>query len=124
MRISGTSEEIAASASGDVYDDGYLRVEHQHFYLAFAGKSIHLPRAEFLMISRLVHSMERVVSPRELWGAAWGPQKPFNSMVLHVYMHRLRNRLAPYELQVDTVVNAGYRLRRSFAKRISQQSIR
>jgi len=94
----------------DVYDDGYLRVEHRNYYLACAGQSIYLPRTEFLMLSRLVRSMERVVSAPELWQAAWGAEKPFNPESLHVYIYRLRNRLLLCRLQVDTVVNVGYRL--------------
>jgi len=94
----------------DVYDDGYLRVEHANYYLACAGQSIYLPRTEFLLISRLVRSIERVVSSEDLWRYAWGDGKPLNSESLHVYIYRLRNKLLPYKLQIDTLVNVGYRL--------------
>ncbi len=98
------------TSADDVYDDGYLRVEHGNYFLACAGKSIYLPRTEFLILSRLVRSIERVVSAVELWQCAWGADKPFNSESLHVYIYRLRNKLLPHRLQVDTVVNVGYRL--------------
>lgn len=29
---------------------------------------------------------------------------------LHVYIYRLRAKLLPYNLQIDTLVNVGYRL--------------
>ena len=96
--------------SEDVYDDGYLRVEHGHYYLECAGQSIHLPRTEFLFVSRLVRSIERVVTAEELWRSAWGEEKPLNSESLHVYIYRLRNKLVPYHIQIDTLVNVGYRL--------------
>jgi DNA-binding response OmpR family regulator len=32
----------------------------------------------------------------------------FSSM--HVYIYRLRHKLLPYNLQIDTLVNVGYRL--------------
>ena len=98
------------SSAHDVYDDGYLRVEHRNYYMACAGQSIFLPRSEFLIISRLVRSIERVVSAEELWRSAWSDEKPFNSESLHVYIYRLRNKLMPHKLRVDTVVNVGYRL--------------
>lgn len=101
---------IQDQSSDDVYDDGYLRVEHQHYYLACAGQSIYLPRTEFLLLSRLVRSIERVVSAEDLWRSAWGNDKPLNSESLHVYIYRLRNKLLPYKLQIDTLVNVGYRL--------------
>jgi len=104
-----TNREAQTPSADDVYDDGYLRVEHRNYFMACAGQSIFLPRSEFLIISRLVRSIERVVSAEELWRSAWGGEKPFNSESLHVYIYRLRNKLMPHNLRVDTVVN-GYRL--------------
>jgi len=94
----------------DVYDDGYLRVEHENYYLACGGDPIYLPRVEFLLMSRLSRSINRVVRSDDLWRAAWENSKPLNCASLHVYIHRLRAKLAPYSLQIDTVVNVGYRL--------------
>ena len=97
----------------DVYDDGYLRVEHENFYLTCGGEPLYLPRVEFLLMSRLSRSLNRVVRSEELWRAAWENNKPLNSASLHVYIHRLRTKLAPYRLQIDTVINVGYRLLRA-----------
>lgn len=94
----------------DVYDDGYLRVEHKTYYVSCAGNSIRLPRTEFLIFSRLVRSPERIVTAEELWEYAWGSEKPLNTESLHVYIYRLRNKLVPYNLSIDTMVNVGYRL--------------
>lgn len=105
-----TPDHSLNQVSEDVYDDGYLRVEHQNYYLACAGQSLYLPRTEFLLISRLVRSIERAVSAEDLWRSAWGDIKPLNPESLHVYIYRLRNKLLPYQLHIDTVVNVGYRL--------------
>jgi len=94
----------------EVYDDGYLRIEHQNYYLTCEGQPVYLPRVEFLLISRLSRSIERVVSSEELWRAAWGDDKPLNCGSLHVYIHRLRNKLRRYNLKIDALVNVGYRL--------------
>jgi DNA-binding response OmpR family regulator len=94
----------------EVYDDGYLRIEHQNYYLTCDGRPVYLPRVEFLLISRLSRSIERVVTSEDLWCAAWGDDKPLNCGSLHVYVHRLRNKLRPYDLQIDVLVNVGYRL--------------
>lgn len=98
------------SPSEDVYDDGYLRVEHKNYYVSCAGHSLRLPRTEFLIFSRLVRSPERIVTAEELWEHAWGSVKPLNSESLHVYIYRLRSKINPYELSIDTMVNVGYRL--------------
>jgi len=96
--------------SDDVYDDGFLRVEHKNYYVACGGQSIKLPRTEFLIFSRLARSPERIVSAEELWEYAWGNDKPLNTESLHVYIYRLRIKLLPYNLRIDTMVNVGYRL--------------
>jgi DNA-binding response OmpR family regulator len=94
----------------DAYDDGYLRIEHQNYYLTCGGQPVYLPRVEFLLISRLARSIERVVASEDLWRAAWGDDKPLNCGSLHVYVHRLRTKLHPYHLRIDALVNVGYRL--------------
>ena len=97
----------------DVFDDGYLRIEHANYYLACDGQPLYLPRVEFLLMSRLARSIGRVVASEDLWRAAWGDQKPLNCSSLHVYIHRLRTKLRPYDLQIDVLVNVGYRLVRA-----------
>ncbi len=94
----------------DVYDDGYLRLEHKNYYVACNGKTISLPRTEFLILSRLLRMPERIVSSQDLWRYAWGDTKPLNTESLHVYIYRLRHKLAPYQVRIDTMVNVGYRL--------------
>ena len=97
-------------STDDVYDDGYLRVEHKSYYVSCSGNPIKLPRTEFLIFSRLVRSPERIVTAVDLWEYAWGNSKPLNTESLHVYIYRLRNKLLPFHLTIDTMVNVGYRL--------------
>lgn len=105
-----TELRIANELPGDVYDDGYLRVEHRNYYVACDGVSLKLPRTEFLIFSRLVHTPNRIVTSDELWSSVWGTNKPLNSESLHVYIYRLRAKLAEFGLQIETMVNVGYRL--------------
>ncbi|MBC7796667.1 MAG: helix-turn-helix domain-containing protein [Pyrinomonadaceae bacterium] len=102
---------IKLSTDADsVYDDGFLRVEHDNYYVACAGANIKLPRAEFLIISRLVKTPERFVASEELWQYAWNERKPFNGVSLHVYMYRLRKKFEPFNIKIETMVNVGYRI--------------
>ena len=105
-----TELRTANQLPDDVYDDGYLRVEHRNYYVACNGVSLKLPRTEFLIFSRLVHTPNRIVTSDELWISAWGTNKPLNSESLHVYIYRLRAKLAEFGLQIETMVNVGYRL--------------
>lgn len=105
-----THKMFPAQGSDDVYDDGYLRVEHKNYYVACGGQALKLPRTEFLIFSRLAHAPDRIVTVEELWEHAWGTAKPVNTESLHVYIYRLRNKLTPYNVRIDTMVNVGYRL--------------
>lgn len=105
-----SNRELEKSSIQDVYDDGYLRVEHENYYLACNGRPIYLPRTEFLLISRLVRSVGRVVAAEDLWRSARDSDKPFNAESLHVFMYRLRRKLLAHQVRIDTVVNVGYRL--------------
>lgn len=96
--------------SNDVYDDGYLRIEHRNYYAACGGVPLKLPRTEFLIFSRLARTPNRIVTADELWSSVWGTNKPLNSESLHVYIYRLRAKLADFGLQIETMVNVGYRL--------------
>ena len=103
-------ESQMQQVADDVYDDGYLRVEHDKYYVACGGQSLKLARTEFLILSRLARSPERIVTAEELWEYAWGSDKPVNTESLHVYIYRLRNKLAASKISIDTMVNVGYRL--------------
>jgi two-component system alkaline phosphatase synthesis response regulator PhoP len=103
-------EKETPQVAEDVYDDGYLRVEHRNYYVACGGQSLKLPRTEFLILSRLARSPERIVTAEELWEYAWGNDKPVNMESLHVYIYRLRNKLTASKISIDTMVNVGYRL--------------
>ncbi len=111
VELTSRPRAIASSdAEENVYDDGYLRIEHDNYYIACGGRSIQLPLKEFLILSRLARNPQRIVPSEEIWRHAWGSDIPFNSESLHVHIYRLRRKLEPYGLQIETMVNVGYRL--------------
>ena len=100
----------AIGIEAGVYDDGHLRVEHDNYYVSCGGRALSFRRAEFLLLSRLARNAERVVRAEELWRHAWGNGKPYNPESLHVHVYRLRAKLAPHGVRIETMVNVGYRL--------------
>ena len=97
----------------DTFDDGFLRVEHRNYYVACGGTPLKLPRTEFLIFSRLARTPNRIVTSEDLWSSVWRGDKPLNSESLHVYIYRLRAKLSEFGLQIETMVNVGYRLNTS-----------
>ncbi|HWC76772.1 MAG TPA: winged helix-turn-helix domain-containing protein [Blastocatellia bacterium] len=96
--------------SANVYDDGYLRVEHDNHYVACGGRYVPLSHKEFLVLSRIVLSAGRIVPSEEIWLYAWGTDVPFNPRSLRVYVYRLRQQLDPLGVRIDSMVRVGYRL--------------
>ena len=83
----------------EVYDDGYLRVEHKRYFVACKETQIALSKTEFRLFSRMARSMDRVVRAVELWEHAWGLQKPLNNESLHVTMCRVRRKFEAYRFK-------------------------
>jgi len=76
----------------------------------YLNVALKLPRTEFLIFSRLVRTPDRIVTSDDLWTCVWATNKPLNSESLHVYIYRLRAKLAEFGLQIETMVNVGYRV--------------
>jgi DNA-binding response OmpR family regulator len=104
------SSLVTRHSSLEVYDDGCLRVEYEDYYVACEGQALRFRRAEFLLLSRLAQSVGRVVRAEELWQYVWGESKPYNAESLHVHVYRVRNKLSPFGVRIETMVNVGYRL--------------
>ncbi len=107
----GPSERL--QQEGDVFDDGYLHVEHDRYYVACSGRPIfNLSRKEFLILSRLARGNGRVVTKEEIWGCAWGDAE-FNYNTFRVHIASLRRKISPFGLDIAAVVHVGYRIARS-----------
>lgn len=106
----GQGIAVVETDDDNIYDDGFLRVEHKNYYAACGGHAIKLPRTEFLIFSRLTRTPDRIVTAEDLWTSVWGSNKPLNSESLHVYIYRLRAKLSDFGLHIETMVNVGYRL--------------
>jgi DNA-binding response OmpR family regulator len=55
----------------DVYDDGFLRIEHNSYYVSCNGTSLFLPRKEFSILSRLARNVDRTVPTQIPRGCVW-----------------------------------------------------
>ena len=110
-------KSIVQNGQPDVYDDGHLRVEHDNYSVAVNGHAVNFSRAEFLIVSRLAKTPERVVSAEELWQVAWGERKPYNPVSLRVHVYRVRAKLEPFGLKIETMIGVGYRLQRNDERR-------
>jgi DNA-binding response OmpR family regulator len=104
-------KEQQSDGCNDVYEDGCLRIEHNSYYIACDGRTIRLARKDFLILSRLARSPERIVSSQDIWRYAWGEAAVFNPRSLHVHIHKIRHLLAPFCVKIETLSHVGYCLK-------------
>jgi DNA-binding response OmpR family regulator len=102
------SQEANVASEPDVYDDGFLRIEHNSYYVSCNGTSLFLPRKEFLILSRLARNVDRVVLTQALWEYAWSKLEPYNAATLRVYIHHLRQKLQPFGISIKSLISVGY----------------
>ena len=94
QELTRVEQENLIHTAEDIYDDGFLRVEHKNYYVACGGSPLKLPRTEFLIFSRLARTPNRIVTTDDLWSSVWAGNKPLNTESLHVYIYRLRAYVA------------------------------
>jgi DNA-binding response OmpR family regulator len=97
----------------DVYDDGLLRIEHKKFHIELQNNPVRMGRSEFLIVSLMAQNAERYVSPEAMWQHVWEGRKPFNFESLKVIICRLRRRIEPFGMRIETMPNIGYKLMRA-----------
>jgi DNA-binding response OmpR family regulator len=102
------SKAANMTSEPDVYDDGFLRIEHHSYYVSCNGTSLFLPRKEFLILSRLARNVDRIVPTQALWEYVWGGHEPCNAATLRVYVYHLRKKLLPFGLNIKTLISVGY----------------
>jgi len=92
----------------EIYDDGYLRFEHDKLYLSFGGKPVHkLSPTDFKIISRLLRAPGCPVPGRDIWQFARGHNE-YNGASLRAHLTYLRHKLSPYGVNIVFKVGYGY----------------
>ena len=104
------TQGVHAQVNADVgiYADSCLRVEHRRYFVSVKGKPLKLSRTEFKIISCLVSNIDNVVRLDALWSAAWDPNKAMSRKSIQVFISRVRSKLSPFGLRIDSVVDLGY----------------
>jgi len=96
--------------TAEIYDDGFLRVEHRNYFVACGQKLVKLARAEFLIFSILSKNANRFIESREIWHYVWQDERAFNPESLKVNIYNLRRHFAPFEITITTMAKVGYML--------------
>jgi DNA-binding response OmpR family regulator len=107
MRQNPIRTEII-QADADFYDDGYLRIEHNSYYVTFGGQVLYLPPKEFLIFSGLSRTIGRFVPSEKLWRYVWPESEDFNPAALRVHICGLRRKIMPMGMNIKSMASIGY----------------
>jgi DNA-binding response OmpR family regulator len=104
--VQPTNEKYSNQAN--VYDDSCLHIEHKRYLFTVKGTQVVLSKTEFRVLSRLIRGIDSVVAFEELWDYAWGRDRSIKRKNIHVLISKVRRKLAPFGVRVDSVVGVGY----------------
>lgn len=113
MRVALRHRGTALQAAITHYEHDGLLVDVVAHRVGVDGQDIHLTPTEFKLLARLVRSVGRVVTHRQLLADVWGPEFTEHTHYLRLYMGQLRAKLEadpadPRRLLTEPGV--GYRL--------------
>jgi len=90
--------------------DGLL-VDMEAHKVSVDGEEVELTATEFKLLSELVHRQGRVHTRDQLLNRVWGYEFEGYARTVDTHIRRLRQKLGPYAVFVETVRGVGYRFR-------------
>ena len=102
------SVTLNRSAPDDTYSDSCLVIERRRYFASINGVPLRLTKTEFRILSSLASNVGGVTHLDDLWRSAWGSHKPVNRKSIQVMMSRVRRKLAPRGIRIDSLVDVGY----------------
>ena len=97
------------------YDDGYLTVDLEHRQVWRRHQAVRLSSTEYKLLTCLVQNGGRVLTYDQILGLVWGEVYLGSPEYVHVYVHRLRQKLEEdpaHPRYLLTEPGVGYRFER------------
>ncbi len=91
------------------YEDDFLTIDFDDIRVVCNGRKIKLTNKEFMLLSVLARSADRVVTRQQLLDSVWGYSYYGDARTLDVHIRRLRQKLEECGDCIETVVGVGYR---------------
>jgi DNA-binding response OmpR family regulator len=92
-----------------VYTGKHLVADFEAVSIAVDTAAVRLTRREFELLRFLVENRNRVLSRDRLLERVWGYDRFIETRSVDVHVGRLRAKLGPAGLQIETVIGLGYR---------------
>jgi two-component system KDP operon response regulator KdpE len=77
------------------YQDEHLAIDLAKRQVSVRGRPVELTRTEYNVLELLVRHTDRLMTSQQLLEGVWGSRYPDRVVYVHVYLHRLRQKLEP-----------------------------
>jgi len=107
------SEKLRGMKTGGIFKAGDLTVDLDSRQVTVKGKSVHLTKNEFKILSLLCRYSGRVLTYDFIMKSVWGPQTNTDSGILRVNMANIRRKIEPTPespAYIFTENGVGYRI--------------
>ena len=99
----------AASGGSQSYHDANFEVEFDAYLVRYRGQEVRLTHKEFELFRHLVERPGHVVTRERLLERVWGYDTDVDARTVDAHIRRLRLKLGPARVHVETMVGLGYR---------------
>ena len=96
------------------YQDEHLGFDLAKRQVSVRGQTVKLTSTEYHLFECLVCNADHLLTPRQILECVWGPEYVDSPEYVHVYIHRLRQKLEPDRQEPQYLLNvpgAGYLFR-------------
>lgn len=107
---------LAQESKPTIYDDGYLTIDMKGRRVFVQEKPVKLSAKEYQLLTYLFQNAGQVLTFRQILENIWGWERRDNTDYVHVYIHRLRQKLEENPQRPNYLVTAhgvGYRFDRA-----------
>ena len=88
--------ELAPGQRGPLrYEDDHLAFDLARREVAVQGHPVKLTPTEYYLLECLMCNADHLLTPRQILECVWGPEYVDSIEYVHVYIHRLRQKLEP-----------------------------
>ena len=82
-----------SEAPPGVYDNGHLTIDLEGWRVSVRRQPVRLTPTEFKVLRYLTENASRVLTYEQILKRVWGPECQDSAQYVHVYIHRLRQKL-------------------------------
>jgi two-component system phosphate regulon response regulator PhoB len=107
-RVALRRAESAFGQSRSYHDENF-EVEFDAYVVCYRGREVRLTRKEFELFRQLVERPGHVVTRERLLERVWGYDTEVDTRTVDAHIRRLRLKLGPARVHIETMVGLGYR---------------